>query len=221
MDIVILNRDIDESMQLLKTISKLFKECRIVFITNNETEFREFKEINPFDLIIFDYSFLETCPEILDYKIPKMCLMDKFKQSKRYTAISRKSERGLIDNLAKIIEKNSLINSKTRELIREELTGMGYNFSLVGTQYLEEAINLMCMKNCSFNLHQEVYIPLAKKYKKTIHTIKINILNSTNFMVENFGYENVYKYLDIDASYGIGTKAIICGIINRVKKRQE
>lgn len=221
MDIVILNRDLGEAINILAKISKTYKECRITYISNNEKDFREFIQINPFDIVIFEEYFLDKVPEILNYKVNKICLVDKYRQCKRYKAVSKNSERALLDNIGKIITKKSLTNQKVRELIRKELEGLGYNFSLVGTQYLEEAINLIYMKDCELNLEREVYAQLSKSHKKSVHTVKVNILNSTNAMLDYFGYNNVFEYLGIEPGYGIGTKAIICAVLNKIDTYKE
>lgn len=221
MDIVILNRDLHESIDILEKISRVYKECRVIYISNDEEKFRDFVQVNPFDTVIIEDYFLKKFPEILNYKVNKICLVDRFRQNKRYIAVSRNSDRALLDNIAKIISKKSITNQKVRELIRKELEGLGYNFSLVGTQYLEEAINLIYMKNCELNLEREVYSQLSKAHKKSVHTIKVNILNSTNSMLDYFGYNNVFEYLGIEPGYGIGTKAIICAVLNKISEYEE
>lgn len=217
MDIVILNRDLNESLNLLKDISKMFKECRITYISDNEEDFREFMQINVFDIIITEEYFLEKIPELLTYRISRICLVEKFKQNKKYVAVSRKSERAMYDNIAKILVNKSLTSQRVKDIIRKELEGLGYNFSLIGTQYLEEAINLVYLKDCELNLEKEVYAQLSKIHKKPIHTVKMNILNSTNSMLNYFGYNNVFEYLGMEPGYGIGTKAIICAVISKIK----
>ena len=79
----------------------------------------------------------------------------------------------------------------------------------------------MCLKNCDCNLEREVYAQLSKTYLKTAHNIKVNIQNSTNSMIKTFGYDNVLEYLGIDSFYGVGTKAIICAILNKIKNNIE
>ena len=77
--------------------------------------------------------------------------------------------------------------------------------------------NLIYLKNCDCNLEREVYSQLSKTYIKTAHNLKVNIQNSTNAMINVYGYDNVLEYLGIDYNYGVGTKAIICAILNKVK----
>lgn len=219
MDIIILNRDLNYSLNLMNRISKTFKEYRVIYISNNEEDFREYIKASLFDVVIMEEYFLDKCPEIFKYNVHKIVLVDEFTQSKRFIAVKKESEKTLVDNLAKLIVKSSNVNKSVKELIREELYYLGYNFSLKGTLYLEEAINLIYLKNCECNLEKEVYTQLSKTYIKTAHSIKVNIQNSTIAMIEVCGYDKVFEYLEIDSSYGIGTKAIVYAVLNKVNKK--
>ena len=217
MDIIILNRDLMHSINLMKEISKLFKEYRVVYITGNADEFNDYIKSNLFDVVIMEEYFIESCAEIFKYNVHKICLLEgQFYQTTKYVTIKKDSKKALYDNLAKYITKCSVINADIKEMIRKELTYLGYNFSLRGTRYLEDAINLIYLKNCDCNLEKEVYSQLSKTYMKTAHSIKVNIQNSTNAMVAACGYNKVLKYLGIEANYGVGSKAIICAIINKI-----
>ena len=218
MDIIILDRDMKYSINLMKEISKLFKEYRVIYITDNEEEFREYIKSNLFDLVIIEKYFIERCPEILKYNVQKICLLEKYMPPNgKYIGVSKKSKRALYDNLAKVLLAHSENSASARERIVKELEYLGYNFSLRGTKYLEDAINLIYLKNCDCNLEREVYAQLSKTYMKTAHNIKVNIQNSTNLMIASYGYDNVLEYLGIDSFYGAGTKAIICAILNKIK----
>ena len=218
MDIIILDRDMKYAVNLMKEISKLFEEYRVIYITDNETEFKEYIKSNFFDVVIIEEYFLETCSEILKYRVHKICMLDKYMPpNHKYIGVSKKSKRALYDNLAKILLAHSENSFNIRERVVKELKYLGYNFSLIGTKYLEDAINLIYLKNCDCNLEREVYAQLSKTYKKTGHNIKVNIQNSTNSMIESYGYDNVLEYLGIDSFYGVGTKAIIYAILNKIK----
>ena len=217
MDIIILTKDVDYSIKLMNKISKLFKEYRIINILTNEKDFKDYIKANFFDVVIMEEYFIDKCSEVFTYNVHKICLLDNFAQNRKYICVHRDSERALYDNLAKIITKSSANNENVRELIRKELEFLNYNFSLRGTKYLEDAINLIYLKNCDCNLEKEVYTQLSKTYIKTAHTIKVNIQNSTNAMIDTYGYKNVLKYLGIDSNYGVGTKAIVCAILNKIK----
>lgn len=219
MDIVILNKDVNDAIKLMIKISRVFKEYRVINILTNENDFKEYIKANLFDVVIMEEYFIDKCPEIFKYNVYIVCLMEKIIQHKKYISVNKNSDRSLYDNLAKILIKGSTINQNVKEIIRKELEYLGYNFSLRGTKYLEEAINLIYLKNCDCNLEKEVYSQLSRTYIKTGHTIKVDIQNSTNAMIDVCGYRNVLEYLGIDSNYGVGTKAIVCAILNKIKVR--
>ena len=218
MDIIILNRDVNYSLYLMNKISTSFKEYRVIYIADNEKDFKEYIKANLFDVVIMEEYFLEMCPEIFKYNVYKIVLVDIFAQSKRYTAIKKESEKTLLDNLARILVRSDDAIQNARKLIRQELDYLGYNFSLTGTLYLEEAINLIYLKNCECNLEKEVYSQLSKTHTKTAHSIKVNIQNCIYSLISARGYNELISYLEIDSSFGIGAKPIICAVIDKVRK---
>lgn len=218
LDIVILERNVENALKLMNNISKTFKEYRVIYISKDEKDFKEYIKGNLFDLVIMEEFFIDKCPEIFNYNVIKICLLDNYRQSTKFISVRRTSEKVLYDYLTKILIYNAdSVNKKVRKAIRDELEYLGFNFSLKGTRYLEDAINLIYFKNYDGNLEKEVFSQLAKTYSKTSHNIKVNIQNATNTMLEINGYERLLEYLCIDSKYGVGSKAIICAIINKVK----
>ena len=221
MDIIILDRDIKKAVSMIGSISRNFKEYRVIFITDSAEEFNEYIKKNFFDVVIMDEIFIKECEAVFQYKVHKICLLETRKSTTRYISVMRDAEKPLYDNLAKILSNKSDSNEKIRELIRKELDYLGYNFSLRGTKYLEDAITLIYMKNCNYNLEREVFTQLSKAYMKSSHNIKVNIQNSTNMMIAVCGYNRVLEYLGIDSYYGVGTKAIICAIVKKIEDEME
>lgn len=220
MDIIIIDRDLNYSRKLMTKISEIFADYRVIFITNDEEEFKDFIKSNFFDIVIMEDYFADKCPEIFNYKAHKICVFnDNYRLASKFISVRRESENALQNNLAKILSTSSPKNTDIRNAIRKELDYLGYNSSLTGTKYLEDAINLIYLKNCERNLEREVYQQLSKKYKKSSHNIKVNILNSTNIVLDTYGHQKIIEYLDIDCNYGIGTKAIICAILNKIQNQ--
>ena len=217
MDIILLNKEMEESVKLLKRISNFFKEYRVTYISNNVEEIKDFIKSHSFDVVIMDEYFIDKCPEIFGYNAYKICLMENFKQSLRFTAIRKNSERALEDNLTKILIKDKGSKQEVKSLIRRELEYLGFNFALNGTIYLEEAINLIYFKNCNCNLEKEVYSQLSKRHIKTGHTIKVCIQNALNAMLGVTGYQKVIDYLQMEPKYGVGAKSIIYAVLNRIR----
>lgn len=94
-----------------------------------------------------------------------------------------------------------IINNK----IERELRKLNFNFSLKGTRYLIESINIIYKNDLyNFNLTKDVFSVLSKKYCKSINTIKCDITQANNNMCEKcdkwmmmsyFGYfEDYYTH---------------------------
>lgn len=74
-----------------------------------------------------------------------------------------------------------IINNK----IERELRKLNFNFSLKGTRYLIESINIIYKNDLyNFNLTKDVFSVLSKKYCKSINTIKCDIAQANNNMCE-------------------------------------
>lgn len=74
-----------------------------------------------------------------------------------------------------------IINNK----IERELRKLNFNFSLKGTRYLIESINIIYKNDLyNFNLTKDVFSVLSKKYCKSINTIKCDITQANNNMCE-------------------------------------
>lgn len=92
-----------------------------------------------------------------------------------------------------------IINNK----IERELRKLNFNFSLKGTRYLIESINIIYKNDLyNFNLTKDVFSVLSKKYCKSINTIKCDITQANNNMCEKcdkwmmmsyFGYFEDYS----------------------------
>ena len=220
MDIIIFDKEFNYSRKLITEICECFEDFRVIFISDDEEEFQDFVKSSFFDVAIMEADFVKTYPEILDYNAAKICTFEKVKKhSSKFMSVTKGSKRELRDCLTKILLNSLPKNTEIRQAIRRELEYLGYNMSFYGTRYLEETINLIYLKNCECNLEKEVYEQLSKKYNRTAHSIKVNIQNSTNLMLDNGGYDKVLKYLDLDCNYGVGTKAIVFTILSKMEKK--
>lgn len=98
-----------------------------------------------------------------------------------------------------------------------ELSNLGYNFKLKGTQYIVETIMYIYKKkniDLLDNLEENVYKAIAIKNNKSLSNIKTNIIKSTKF-VDTYQNKNIlYKYFSLDIK--ITPKLVISTILNKI-----
>lgn len=123
-----------------------------------------------------------------------------------------------LKEINKLIEIKEQEKSSIEYRVCEELKKLHYNFSYVGTKYLEETILLMYNKNKWENtkLEKEVYPILSKKYKKTVNNIKTNIINATNLMCYDCEYSVLNDYFKILDNEKPTPKTVILTIMNKI-----
>lgn len=132
-----------------------------------------------------------------------------------------------LSKLDKLIDLlNSLTNDKTNSKedyiinnkIERELKKLNYNFSLIGTHYLIECINIIYKNDLyNFNLTKDVFSVLSQKYCKSINTIKCNITQANNTMCEKCDKTvlmNYFGYLDV--FYSPGPKEVITKVLEKI-----
>lgn len=125
-----------------------------------------------------------------------------------------------------LMEIENLVNIKENEKssieykIYNELKTLNYNFSYVGTKYLMETISLLYNTNLweDIKLEKEIYPIISKKYKKSINTIKCNIIYATNEMFFDCEQEKLLSYLKEYSLLKPGLKKIIFSVLEKLKK---
>lgn len=107
-----------------------------------------------------------------------------------------------------------------RKRIRNELKYLGYNWSYNGTKYLAETIYILYNLKDYYddNLERYIYPIVGKKYGKTAHNVKCNIINATNMMTLNCQEEKLLNYLYFNDFSKPGPKAIITAILGKIEK---
>ena len=107
-----------------------------------------------------------------------------------------------------------IINNK----IERELRKLNFNFSLMGTRYLMESINIIYKNDLySFNLTKDVFSVLSKKYCKSINTIKCDITQANNNMCEKCDKWMMMSYFGyFDDYYTPGPKDVITKIFENI-----
>lgn len=135
-----------------------------------------------------------------------------------------------IDNSDEIVSKitkflnNSMMNCDLKLEIKSELRYLGYNPKYYGTKYLLEAIYILIeneIYNYNGNLEKKIYPIIAKKYGKTVNSIKCNIINATDIMIYECEEEKLLEYLGYYDFSKPGPKKIIESIILKISKKNK
>lgn len=108
---------------------------------------------------------------------------------------------------------NSILLSK----IYEELKYIGYNMSYYGARYLAESIALIYNNyDSSENLNKNIYPVLAKKYNKTVNTIKGDIRVATNSMFYECDEARLKNYFNFYTVSKPKPKLVIYTVLNKL-----
>ena len=121
---------------------------------------------------------------------------------------------------------SDLINAKTpdadtilvRKKIQAELEFIGYNLSYNGSRYLEETIFQLYIKRELYidNLVKDVYPIIAKKYKKTINTVKCDIIRATDIMYCECNVDKLKKYFNFYSDTKPKPKLVAFTVLNKL-----
>lgn len=121
--------------------------------------------------------------------------------------------------LSKLIEIKEQEKASLEHKIFKELKYLNYNFSYLGTKYLEKAIKLIyeydnidCIK-----LEKDIYLKLSKKYNKSTISIKTDIIHATDLMYYDCNSEKLSKYFGIVNNEKPTPKMVITTIVKKLK----
>lgn len=136
----------------------------------------------------------------------------------------------VLDKLCSISD----ITSKIQELVRykkeakeelniknkiiRQLQYLNYNLSHKGTQYLIEAILIIYNSNEHdiFNLQEDIYPVIAKRYAKSIYNIKCDINKANDYMYRVCKGERIRKYFKFFDNSKPTVKNVIYTILNKI-----
>ena len=178
-----------------------------------------------FNLIFIDFDLLDNFKHVLEKYNDIVMII--------YSGNNLKLKRSYInktDSSDEIILKitnflnNSMLNYNLKAEIERELKYLGYNPKYYGTKYLLDTIYILIenhLFDCKDNLEKEIYPIIAKKYGKTINSIKCNIINATDIMVYECEEEKLLEYLGYYDFSKPGPKKIIESIIVKIFNRNK
>ena len=235
LNLLIIDKDINNSKRLLNYISKNSSEIKVHSIANNLYEGIKILNTGLIDITIINVdndinSIIFNLHNIKNIHFEKyrksIIVFSKYINNKLsnpyiYKYIYPTEDISII--FSKIIEiannkitqiNNSILSSK----INKELEYIGYNLSYNGTKYLSECIALIYYNydNCE-NLTKSVYPIIAKKYHKTINNVKCNITSATNAMFYDCDENRLKEYFNFYTICKPKTKLVIYTILNKLE----
>ena len=225
-NLIILINNVENIKQFINNLIFKISNLNSIFIAHNITEFQNLiKKFRP-DLIIiskFYYSALSN-PNILNYHSFQIF----FYNSKIYLQNSNND----ICLLCSINDTNLLntiqefINNKTENELKNKIISIlnefNFNFKLIGTNYLIDAILYSYINKDSYifeNLEKNVYSHICFKNNTNPKNIKWAIVRAINNMYlnsENNNIKKISEYFYLDIYEKPTAKIIITMIINKL-----
>lgn len=210
--------------KLIKVIGSSFN-LKFCMISSYYDEIENIVDEFDFNLIFMNRDLIDNFRFILrKYSDITMFINSDKEIISNYTYLNK------IDNSDEIVSKitkflnNSMINCDLKLEIKSELRYLGYNPKYYGTKYLLEAIYILIeneIYNYNGNLEKKIYPIIAKKYGKTVNSIKCNIINATDIMIYECEEEKLLEYLGYYDFSKPGPKKIIESIILKISKKNK
>ncbi len=236
LNLLIIDKDTNNSKNLLNYISENSHQIRVHSLVCNLDEGIKILNTGLIDITLINLD------EDIDYIIHNLHTIsnsyhEKYKKS--IIVLSKNINNALPDayiyeyvsafeNLPMVFLKISEIaKNKIAKLndsillgkIYEELKYIGYNLSYYGSRYLAESIALIYNNyDSSENLNKNIYPVIAKKYNKTVNTIKGNIRAATNSMFYECDETRLKNYFNFYTVSKPKPKLVIYTILNKLYK---
>lgn len=222
MEIILIIKNINKAINLINKINSINTNIRVykiltnlfdcLNIINNHSiytviiDYEIFKKIS-----ITDFSKLESSINYLIIVSDEMTLP---KQGKCVFSTEEK----IIENIYKIAKNKINNENNIKNFILEELKYLGYNPSYNGTKYLIECIYYIYINYSIYDdtSYAEVYSIIAKKYNKSVNTLKCNISRATSIMFCESEEAKLKSYLAICTLPKTGYRIIIQTILNKL-----
>ena len=221
-NVLIVIEEINYSKIMLNMLNKLNNNIRFCAITSNKEETSIALKNHNIDIILLDSKLDSKIRCVLkDNKFSIFLFKTKNDNVKYYDKdCNSLTIEELINKFDESKRLKNMQEQLQKEKIQNELEYLGYNPSYNGTKYLVESIyilsNMTDDMNEDYNLERNIYPIVAKKYHKTMHNVKCNIINSTDNMVYDCLEEKLNKYLGFYTYSKPGPKKIIYAIINKL-----
>lgn len=100
-------------------------------------------------------------------------------------------------DLLLIENDNNLDKELKKERIANELRKIKYNFSYIGTKFLVETIYIIKVNNFKdYDLKNDIYPIVAKKFSRSVFSIKSDIRNATEKMYYDCEEDILSEYMN-------------------------
>lgn len=229
--ILIADNNLNYAKSLLNYISTRNSNFRISSICSSGIEILDFLNANETDIILLDLDmpimngidFLSKLKNLKLNKIPKIIVTFQKKEDIKLIAKNPfviaclpklDSFDKIYDLITSIIKDNSF---DLRKCIKIEMQSLGFNLKYVGSIYLLECIMWIYFHPEAFNnLERNVYSIIADKEKKSVFTIKSNILKCINHMYMETDFNKIREYFSLYYDTRPTPKVVIMAILNHI-----
>ena len=225
MNVLIIEKDMKYCNKLIKVIGNNF-DLKFCMISSHYEEIENGLKEFDFNLIIIEYELIDEFKSILEKysNIVMVIYSDKGKNEFNNLYINKTdSPEEVLSKLMSLLN-NNIINYSLKLEIKNELKYLGYNPKYCGTKYLFEVIYILLNNeqyNYNDNLEKDIYPIIAKRYGKSVNTIKCNIINATDMMVCECEENKLLEYLGYYDFSKPGPKKIIESIVLRLSKENK
>lgn len=227
----------NNSRKVISLINKISDNCKQIQISHISTTFDDLLNIlnsRYFDILILDFSssLLKKFFEFLEnnslniYKKSILLICDNCADFRNYinsffVFSCRKNYSFIVQDLNKIflrLIKSIHIELDVRNKIFNELNKLHYNYSYLGTKYLEDVIFEVYISGYNFdgNLLKSIYPILARKYNKSIDSIYSNIKQATRIMILDCPESIINSYFNYHYFISPKVKEIIFTVIKKI-----
>lgn len=228
----------DDSLEFVKCFSNYildkYKNIRITNISTNGQEIIEkLYRDTKIDIILLDldmpilngveflkkmqYLKLQEYPRIIVISGMISKLLEVQNNKNVYVCLSKTSGFDFIGNeIEKLV--NDIESNDIEKRIKKELTYIGMNLNHIGTKYLIKAIlEVYFHPDTLYNLEKNIYTKISKTERKSISTIKSNILKAVNYMYVENEFDKIKEYFSMKIEEKPTPKLMISTIIDKIK----
>lgn len=218
---VIYSHDLSLIKKYNNMISNNFHDIHLAAIASNKKELESILKIKKINLLIISYedSIRESLSPLTCKIENKIIIYDKakhnFKSTKHalFLSLTSSNEDALIKLKSFTLKINEdLIRKKVQKILEK----FNFDFKLIGTKYLMEAIIYSYFTKETYfleNLEKQIYPYVSQKYNVSPDNIKWAIIRSINIMKSNSTKASLQS-ISLDGFEKITSKFVISKIVN-------
>lgn len=228
----------DDNLEFVKSFSNYilhkYENIRIANISSNGIEIiKELNQNDKIDIIILDLDMpvlngieflkkihllkLHTYPKVIVLSAKISNFLEVQNNKNVYLCLSKISGFDFIGNEIEKIVKY-IEHKDVEEKIVQELKYIGMNLNHIGTKYLTKAIlEIYVNPDMGYNLEKNIYTKISKAERKSVSTIKSNILKAINYMYVENEFDKIKIYFSMKVEEKPTPKRMISAIIDKIK----